>query len=75
MIKCEEVLAELANYIDEEVTAELRAQIEAHLRMCRNCTVLVNTTRRTLTVVADNFIAPLPKSISDRLIERLGLHS
>ena len=75
MISCEEVLAELANYMDEDVTAELRTQIQEHLRMCRNCTVLVNTTRRTVTVVADHYVSALPKGVSERLIERLGLHS
>jgi predicted anti-sigma-YlaC factor YlaD len=73
MISCGEVLKELANYIEEEVTAELRAQIQEHLKMCRNCTVLVNTTRRTITVVADNFISDLPAGLSKRVIERLGL--
>lgn len=75
MISCEEVLAELANYIDEEVAAEMRAQIQEHLRMCHNCTVLVNTTRRTITVVADHYVSALPQGISERLISRLGLHS
>ena len=75
MINCEEVLAELANYIDEEITAELRTQIQEHLRMCRNCTVLVNTTRRTITVVADHYVSALPRGVSERLMERLGIPS
>ena len=73
MIRCEEVLRELANYLDDEVAAELRAQIQQHLQMCRNCTVLVDTTRRTITVVADHFISDLPRGVSERLLERLGI--
>ena len=73
MITCEEVLREISNYLDEELTLELRAQVQEHLRLCHNCTVLVNTTRKTLTVVADNFVAELPHGVSERLIERLGI--
>ena len=73
MITCEEVLRELSNYLDEELTLELRAQILEHLRVCCNCTVLVNTTRTTLTLVADHFVSELPPGVSERLIERLGI--
>ena len=73
MITCEEVLRELSNHLDETLTAELRAQVQEHLRLCHNCTVLVNTTRKTLTLVADNFVTELPHGVSGRLIERLGI--
>lgn len=73
MITCEEVLRELSNYLDEELTSELRAQVQEHLRACRNCTVLVNTTRRTLTLVADHFVSELPLGVSERLIQHLGV--
>ena len=73
MITCEEVLRELSNYLDEELTSQLRAQVQERLRGCLNCTVLVNTTRKTLTLVADNFVSELPHGVSERLIERLGI--
>lgn len=73
MITCEEVLRELSNYLDEELPSEVRAQIQQHLRSCRNCTVLVNTTRRTLTLVANHFVSELPLGVSERLIKRLGV--
>ena len=73
MITCEEVLRELSNYLDEELTLELRAQVQEHLRGCRNCKVLVNTTRKTLTLVADHLVTALPQGVSERLIERLGI--
>lgn len=73
MITCHEVLQELANYLDEELTPELRTQVQEHLRSCRNCTVLVNTTRKTLTLVADGYVSELPQGVSERLMERLGI--
>lgn len=73
MISCEEVLREMSSFIDDDVALELRRQIEEHLRACRNCTVLVNTTRKTLTLVADHYSVALPHGVSARLLQRLGL--
>ena len=73
MITCEEVLREISNYLDEGLTSELRAQVQEHLRICRNCKVLVNTTRKTLTLVADHLVTALPQGVSERLIERLSI--
>ena len=73
MITCEEVLRELANFLDEEISVELRSQIQEHLRACHKCTVLVNTTRKTITLVAAKYVARLPQGVSERLIARLGI--
>ena len=74
MICCEELLREISSYIDEEITAELRGQIETHLCACRHCKVVVDTTRKTLTLVADNSFLELPKGVSERLLNRLAKH-
>ena len=72
MIRCEDVLRELSNYIDLEVSAELRQQIEEHLRACDHCTVLVSTTRKTLSLVTNSTVFELPSGLSQRLMERLA---
>ena len=74
MISCEEVLQEVSNYIDAEVTEDLRRQIEEHLRGCHNCTVLVSTTRKTVSLVSSSRILELPSGASQRLMERLAAH-
>ena len=74
MIRCEDVLREVSNFIDAEVTEELRHEIEEHLRGCHNCTVLVSTTRKTLSLVSSARILELPTGASQRLIERLAPH-
>ena len=74
MISCEDVLREVSNYIDTEVTEDLRRQIEEHLRACHNCTVLVSTTRKTVSLVSCSRILELPTGASQRLMERLALH-
>ncbi len=73
MITCEQVLRELSNYLDEEISSELRTEIQEHLRDCHNCTVLADTTRKTITLVAAKYVARLPQGVSERLIARLGI--
>jgi predicted anti-sigma-YlaC factor YlaD len=36
-IRCREVLGHLSDYLDGEVTLEVRERIEAHLRECDQC--------------------------------------
>lgn len=72
MISCEDVLREISNYMDLEVTAELRREIEEHFRGCHNCTVLVSTTRKTILLVSSSRILELPSGASERLMARLA---
>jgi mycothiol system anti-sigma-R factor len=37
MIKCDEVLKRLYDYIDKELDEELRTEIEEHLKLCKYC--------------------------------------
>lgn len=71
MITCEDVLREVSNYIDHEVTSELRQQIERHTSDCHNCRVLLSTTTLTVNLVSDAGILELPRGVSERLRERL----
>jgi putative zinc finger protein len=72
MIRCEEILREISSYLDEEITSEVRVQIESHICACRHCEVLVNTTKKTLTLVSNNSFLELPQGVSERLLERLA---
>ena len=73
MITCEEIRRELSSYLDGEVAWELRNHIQQHLRLCHNCTVLMNTTRKTLTLIAGHCVSELPQGVPQRLMERLGI--
>lgn len=74
MISCEELLRELSDYLDGEVTPGLRAAIEAHIRTCGRCSVLVDTTRRTLRIIANERVLSVPYGYSDRLHAYLEKH-
>ena len=74
MVKCDRVLQELSNYIDDDVDPVLRQEIEEHLRACRNCSVLVDSTRKMLYIVGDERIFGLPIGYSDRLRSSVSQH-
>jgi mycothiol system anti-sigma-R factor len=52
-IKCSDFAAELGNLLDEQVSPELRAHLQAHLAECSSCSILYDSTRKTIRIVTD----------------------
>jgi len=77
-INCEHVIQEISNYIDGEVTPELRARMEEHIRGCRHCAAVLDGTSNTLRLLADGRtfgqLFELPAGFSERLLQRLAAH-
>jgi predicted anti-sigma-YlaC factor YlaD len=74
MVSCHEVLENLSSFIDNEADVLLRAEIEAHLKMCRRCSVLHDTLRQVIVIAADGRIFELPAGYSERLHEFIDQH-
>lgn len=70
-MKCEDIWREISNYLDDEVSARVRDEIEQHLANCSHCAALVDSTRNVLLLIADERVFPLPLGFSARLHERL----
>ena len=70
-ISCLEVIRELSNYIDQDVTPKLREQILAHLRGCSRCTAVYDGLRNTITLTGDGRAFELPEGFSQRLRAKL----
>jgi hypothetical protein len=66
-VTCTEFLAQLDDLIDNEVTREMRADLEEHLRGCDHCQVTLNTTRKTIEIYRSHEIYDLPSGLRDRL--------
>lgn len=64
---CTEFLAQLDELIDNEVTAEMRADLQEHLRGCEHCEVTLNTTRKTIEIYRSHEIYELPGDLRERL--------
>src|SRR5260370_2181663 len=71
VIKCEEVWREISNYLEGEVTLDLRAAIEEHVQGCKHCTAVLNGTRNVIQLYGDERMLEVPLGFSHRLHRRL----
>ena len=64
---CTEFLSLLDDLIDDNVAAEMRAEVEHHMHKCGHCEVLFNTTRKTIEIYRSHEIYELPTNLRERL--------
>ena len=67
MFSCEDVLAELSDYLDDELTEVLRKQVEEHMLHCRTCRAIYDSTRKTLRIVTESGSFELSQDVSTRV--------
>jgi predicted anti-sigma-YlaC factor YlaD len=72
--KCRYLLGSLSEYIDATLEGEICAEIERHLAECEDCRVVVDTLRKTVSIVHSVSCNPaMPEDVRDRLYKRLDL--
>jgi anti-sigma factor RsiW len=67
MVSCKTIVAHLSEYVDGDATVEMRQKIERHLRGCRRCTAVYDSTRKMLVITGDKRVFEVPTGFSDRL--------
>ena len=70
-IDCKHVWEHISAYIDGEVDANLRADIDRHLETCEICSAVLDSTRNVVILVADDRVFELPAGFSERLHARI----
>jgi len=60
MLTCADFLAEFGDYLEDALSSELRAELEEHVRECKTCQVIVDSTRKTIRIVTDSACFDLP---------------
>ena len=70
-MNCRGVVSEISNYLDGELTAALRQELEAHLAECKECELVVSQTKVTVELYCDAVLVELPEDVSRRLHETL----
>lgn len=68
MISCKDFMAEIGNYLEGDVAAEVRLQLENHLAHCQICQVVYDSTRKTLKIVTESGSFDLPEAASKPII-------
>lgn len=71
MLTCRDFLAELTDYLDERIDAELRAKLERHITECPNCWVIADTTKKTIQIYKGMEPYPIPAEVETRLMNAL----
>ena len=64
---CNEVLEQLADYLDPDSRAELCRAIEEHMTHCRDCRFEVDTVRRTIVLYQSDREVQVPALVVSRL--------
>jgi predicted anti-sigma-YlaC factor YlaD len=67
MFSCEDVLAELSNYLDNQLAESLRKQVEEHMVDCQTCRAVYDSTRKTLNIVTESGSFELSEDVSSRV--------
>lgn len=70
-MNCEGVTRELSNYIDGDVDATLRRELDEHLQGCQHCTVVLNQVKHTVELFCDAEPVELPADVRTRLYTAL----
>ncbi len=70
-IDCKHVWQHISAYIEGDVDAALRAEIDKHLETCEICSAALDSTRNVVVLMADDRVFELPAGFSQRLHERI----
>lgn len=67
MVSCKTIIANLSDYLDGDATPEMRRKIESHLKGCRRCSAVYDSTRKILVITGDERTFEIPSGFSERL--------
>jgi len=71
MSRCRDIAKELSEYLDGELDSETCAEIEAHMAGCKNCRLMIDTMRRTVTLCREGVEEELPDSLKNKLDKKM----
>ena len=75
MFSCADFLAEFGDYLEGCASPEIKSCIEEHLRQCKVCQVLIDSTSKTIRIVTESDTFTLPagevEPIVNNVMERV----
>lgn len=69
--ECRRLLGSLSDYLDGEAEARVCEAIQAHLASCEDCRIVVDTMRRTISLVHQSPSPALSPAARERLHKAL----
>jgi len=70
-MNCEELIAYLSDYIDQDMTEELRVDAQEHLATCHNCRVVLDTTQQMIFLYRQSGRQSIPAKQRGALFSRI----
>jgi anti-sigma factor RsiW len=72
---CKSLLGFLSDYVDGDLSEELCRQIEQHTADCRDCRIVVDTLRKTVSLYHESAAEPceVPDTTREHLFKILNL--
>jgi len=70
---CHSLLASLSAYVDGELDEAICREIEAHMAICENCRIVVDTLQKTIRLYRTAPDPELPEMVRARLYTTLRL--
>lgn len=71
VVNCEQVWQAISDYLEGDVSPELRAAMETHFKECKRCTAVLDGTRNVVQLYSDERMFELPADFDARLQRRL----
>jgi len=73
-MKCADVRREISNYVDRNVPAPRRRQMQSHFTKCAPCKAVLDGTRNVIELTGDERAFELSRDVSRRLYLKLERH-
>jgi hypothetical protein len=64
-------MSALGDYLEGDVAAEVRLQLETHLSHCTQCQVVYDSARKTVRVLTDSGSFDLPEAAARPITEKI----
>lgn len=71
-MNCRGVVVELSEYLDGALDENLKLELEVHISNCKDCRLVVDTTRKTIEIFCNADPVALPVDVRQRLHEALA---
>jgi hypothetical protein len=71
-VNCEQVWQEISNYVDGDVDATRRAEMDGHIRGCKKCASVLAGMQNVVRLYGDERMLEVPSGFSRRLEKRLA---